>query len=319
MITYRDAIRPSWIAGLTKVERKPKKSLRDWLRTGSYSVITTPAIKGVVLENVDPSEVLESFTLDINRFASAAHESICNIRQCSDMPRSTAWPLVTVYYSALFYSHALLRVLGNAPSYLEAGDIKSLKEIADLYGVDDTKAWKPGIYSIEADLERQMVCIAPEKAMSGSHIQLWKTLERALLISKKKLQDSPFTSEDRMVLEGYLDDLISAVLGAGSNSAWLSSLRNSIQYKQRYGLWFPYNNDLTVEKILERLLLAVRGADPLADFDWSNRDELISFRESCCLLIAISRGVIMDVVDRSGNSVLRFGLPRAENTLKLLT
>lgn len=317
MLTYCDAIRPGWMSGLLQLETKPEVTIKAWLREGTYSVTPSGAKGALLLTNITAREVVEAYCADINRFSTAAHESICNIRQYVELPRSTAWPLVTLYYSTFFYANCLLRLLGTAPVFLDLSDVQKLQEIADVYSVDDAALWKKGMYTVHADTANEEVRLVADKNKSGgSHVQLWNALSAAIARTQVKLQSAPLPSGDLKILDGYLSEIQSAVLGAGSNAAWLSSLRNSIQYKQSHGLWFPYKSELTVSRLADRVKVAVSGDDPLAAFDYSNRDELIAFRESCCLIISVCRGALLDVVNSSRKSALRFGLPRAESTLK---
>ena len=316
-LDYRDAIRPGWMTGLNRVERKPKSNLRDWIVSGSF--LLSPSMKSnqLFFDSVNTQEVLEVFASDINRFAAAGYESLCNIRPLKEIPKSTAWPLITLYYAALFYSHAFLRIIGVAPTYLDGGDVAKLKNLAQAYSIKSLGVWRKGIYTVKADFSQKRVLITSDKSDGGGHVHLWSTMEKAITELRSKLQSSTLPTSDVNILQGYLDSIIDAVAGTKTNIGRLSELRNNIQYRQGYGLWFPYSNELTVQKVEARIRAAMKTENPFVAFDCSNNNDLISFYESCCFLVAVARGVLSDLERYSDRSFLRFGPIRAENTFSI--
>ena len=317
MSDYRDAFRINWMPGLTGLSRQPKAGIRDWLSKGTYAVSKSSKPNQIVLENINKQEILECFGTDINRFSVAAHESLCNLRQYEDIPRSTAWPLVILYYSTLFYSHALLRILGVSPSYFETTELLGLRNAANAYGVAEASKFKSGLYTFQVNMQQNQVLVTNEIKAGGSHEHMWKKLGESLTAAKNSLKGSMFPTMEQRQLEDEINVIQLAVAGAGMNASRLSAMRNSIQYRQKHGVWFPYQSSLTVQRLADRVRVASSNDVNLMQCDYGSKDELVAFYESCCLLLAVSRNTLLDLDKKSNKSFIRFGLPRIELTIPL--
>ncbi len=317
MADYRDVFRMKWLAGLSALSDQPRAALREWINNGTYAVSSSTRPNQIILENISSREVIECFGSDINRFSVAAHESLCNVRQYQDLPKSTAWPLVMLYYSTLFYSHALLRVLGVSPSFFETSELLKLRNTANVYGVAEASKFKSGLYTLEADVSNNAIIMTYENNSGGSHEHMWKRLGVVLSESKLIISNSLLETKIQKALENEINTIIAAVSGAGANAHQLSAMRNSIQYRQKYGVWFPYKSALTVQTIADRIKIASGLEVKVDSFNCNSKDEIVSFYESCCLLIAVCRGTLADLNERSDKSFIRFGLPRIEKTLQI--
>lgn len=132
-ITVVEAARLLWCPGLVQLTGHHKSTIYHWLATATYA----PSVAGRVLKlvGIDNQRFLAALGSDINRSAMAASETLLNIIEIEDLPKSLAWPYVKLYYSSLFYAHALLRIWGRSPSYFRTLELIPLRNLLDVYAI----------------------------------------------------------------------------------------------------------------------------------------------------------------------------------------
>jgi hypothetical protein len=89
------------------------------------------------------------------------------------------------------------------------------------------------------------------------------------------------------------------MIGRTASHSWLSGLRNDLQYKHRYGVWFPKQVRAASRLMLSRMVLEWLK-DPIEiDLD-RPRMELIGEFVSCCtFIVALCRVMLGRIADRS--------------------
>lgn len=253
------------------------EGIKEWLQKGAYSIRKDDADK-FVLTGVDREQFRRFLLFDYQRFSLSAVESFkASVVQYSD-PKSKAWNLLTRYYGAFFSAHALMRVTASGVLYLESETISHLTEFGRLFYGNDFSVFG-GSYLFRlveiagASPEVEMRRLSGERA-SGNHELFWKAFNKFLgqLAEDVVAKQEP----NATLLAGRIDELQRLLKSDGQNGgAWLSVMRNKLNYQHQFGVWFPYRPP-NREKISQwrgkqnnaALRLDFRGrAQPLVAFD----------------------------------------------------
>jgi uncharacterized phage infection (PIP) family protein YhgE len=113
-----------------------------------------------------------------------------------------------------------------------------------------------------------------------------------------------------------LNDLISALKNWNSqNGNWLSRIRNSVNYSQTFGVWFPYKEYIKEhDQICQNLDLHFKN--PLEiDLNSFQGKDLLYFVRTCQLIHAISFDLLNDLASRhpSNRSFIKNGIMKFKN------
>lgn len=285
--------------------------------TADFGVGAGVEPKSIVLFGQDRRSYLGAIAADVNRLSLAARESLYNIRSHTELPRSVAWPLVMIYYASLFSAQMLLRVWGDAPSYLRTEELLHLRRVGAAYGVLAVGHYNTGQYMIGDNAVSGQIDFRPING-AGSHEAVWRALDiRMSSITSLIAGSGSLTSQDKIDASKDVAHLVKMVTKAGAGAKWLSTFRNDLQYRQAYGAWFPYRDGrMTVERIVDRVRDVVSGAVDIEQFEYRSADDITAFSESCLALICATRMTLVDMYERNpAGSFLRFGYRRLEATL----
>ena len=89
----------------------------------------------------------------------------------TNTPKFLAWKLVNYYYSAFFYAHSILKVLGFGLVQIDDRIVAQLKQRAASYGFGDAVISR-GIYCFSISKSAKVVFYKVDK-YSDSHKGLW--------------------------------------------------------------------------------------------------------------------------------------------------
>jgi hypothetical protein len=306
-----EAARLLWCQGLAQISGKPDGSLHDWLGSATYA----PSVSGkaLILGGIDSADLLKAFGCDINRLASAASETLRNVAEIPTVPKSMAWPYVKLYYSALFYSHSLLRVWGRSPSYFRTTDLIPLRNIVDTYGVSSPFPLSTGQFLLVADPGGFQAVLAPEKGGGGSHDAVWRELVRAVGDLKVAVAGSQFLEADKKSITSKLELAVGLITNGGANAAWPSYMRNEIHYRQSSGVWYPYTGKSKTSDLSVDISKVLSGGIEASSLLGVVGDDLVRFRAACLFLVALTRDVLADLSSVGGpKTFLSFGQSKFE-------
>jgi len=315
-VTVVEAARLMWCPGLAQLKGQPQGGLHNWLATGTYA----PGVSGssLLLAGFNKQNFLGSLASDVNRLASAASETLRNIAEVKDIPKSLAWPYVKLYYASLFYAHAVLRIWGRSPSYFRTDELMPLRSVLGAYGIT-TFPFKltTGQFLLHADMGASTVTVTHDSGGSGAHETAWKEFVQALRDLHQKVKGAAYLTEDRKAVEGQLTAFVALITKNGSHLSWPSHMRNDIQYRQTEGVWYPYQGKSKTSSLQQEVEALVSGQGEMHKLVSLAGNDLAQFRSACCAIICFARGIIDDMSDIAGpKSFLRHGQRKFEDAAK---
>jgi hypothetical protein len=262
-----------------------------------------------VMSFSDAEAFLSAFAGDINRLGSASFESVVGIRRSGALPRSSAWLVVQTYYSAFFSAHALLRLLGESCTPLEREQVNSLTRVGTIFGTAPSSPMTGGLYHLVCDPVARTIS---GTALSGSpHETFWRIFhDRMLRLATDALNVSTESVANRQLAYTKLSELVANLcFHSSAKGRWLSSIRNAVNYNQKFATWYPYSGQ---QKYYLQLFAKTDEwiEDPF-DLDLSScgDKDLRRFQVTCNFIIATFRSLSNDMADRctSGRSFHDFG------------
>lgn len=311
--TLTEAARLMWCSGIGQHKGHSESSVHSWVQTANYAPVSKS--KTIQLTGIDNISFLNSLCSDINRLSSAASETLSNIQEVTQIPKSLAWPYVKLYYAALFYTHTILRVWGKSPTYFRTLELMPLKSSLDVYGVDPPFKIKTGQYLITATLSSSELSLTPE-ADGGSHESVWREFHKSLKELQQKIIEANILKSDKDRLTKELKSFISLISANGSNDSWPSQMRNNIQYRQEEGVWYPYKGKMKTSLLSSEIKLVVQNDQFIGPNAFVAGNDIANFKSACFSIISFSRSILNDIKNVGGpDSFLRFGQHRFETAI----
>jgi len=211
MSLIENSLRPFWVPGLNRLSGKPEKAVHGWLTDGQYQLYSQVEQDFFVLNVPDETEFLAPLGADINRFASAAFESVCQIEQSQKLPRSTAWLVIKSYYAAFFSAHAIFRMLGGGVLQMGANEARCVTEIATAYGASKEHGVSRGVYVFAYDRNQKSVSFRRiTSAKAGAHESFWQQFsERMRALRDEVLGSTTAPTLDNQAVSVKLGELCS--------------------------------------------------------------------------------------------------------------
>ena len=161
--------------------------------------------------------------------------------------KGEAWNNIKLYYSAYFAANSIIRILGISCTYISGDVLSALRRAASAVTQPGGIPLKinQAVYRVDAFNSSNLTEFSDLKGTA--HEAFWRCFasviteadtkidlafgparfanERAKLISIKNLLKPPQFSQN------------------SSRGDWLSEIRNNINYRHEYGLWFPYKSN----------------------------------------------------------------------------
>jgi hypothetical protein len=242
--------RQLWPAAAVRNRSRFSGGIRDWIMSGAWSLNEQLTKKSAKLILHDVDQFGEASVNEALYLANAAFESARAVPVLQDEPRSFAWQFIAYYYSGYFAANSLMRLCGYGCTNLSALECAEINQSASLYGLggnDDKTKLAPGVFYASTSNSVNSVCsLTSIGSKGGVHIQFWTGFLKFLLELEKHIKQSVLPKAERDAALSELNDLISALKYDGAHSgAWLSEVRNGLNYRLGYGAWFPYDDSVT--------------------------------------------------------------------------
>ncbi len=307
-----DAMRLFWLSGLNDVSGRCHKELKGWINDEKFQVYAAPDATSFTLSVSESLPLLEAYAAEINRISIASNETMTSILRAPPLKKSTAWLIIQTYYAAFFAAHSLTRLLGTSCLPLEPAQLRSITKISKLFGQEPVSPIGGGLYTITFDPTKKEVHAHQLKSMkAGPHEAFWKMFgERLDFISSEILKSSSLTATTAQDAAEKLSE-IRGNLGFNSlaKGAWLSTVRNRVNYDQSWATWYPYAQR---HKYYEDLIRHIDDweLDPLEiDLGSHQSKDLRRFQATCNATMALSRVVTEDMAQRcsAGKAFHDFG------------
>ena len=194
---------------------------------------------GLSLNCLNSEELKKSLSLDAFRFATHSAQTVYEAEKNTAYDKMSAWRLIETYYAAFFAAHAALRFFGRSFSFLESGHVRFLASRCC-----SDAGYAPSLpstyYLIEFNPSASEVLFTQHK---DSHKDLWKCFFSLILFLEQETLKSRASNQLRQELSAYFSDLSESLTNRGqfSEGAWLSNVRNEVNYKSAHGVWFPFS------------------------------------------------------------------------------
>lgn len=214
--------------------------VKAWVANQNYFFATDITAASFSLRASDPGQLRQALANDLNRLASAAFESAAGIGLDPALPRSLAWGSVRSYYSAFFAAHAFMRLFGTACVQLDDEHVDQVLSAAQAMGRSGgLTSLDAGFFAASIDPAFQAVTF---HRLRDSHRDTWATLVSVVDALQASIPATTALSSHKLEASALLSDLKTQLTRSGSTKGnWLSTIRNSINYRQSHGAWFPYN------------------------------------------------------------------------------
>jgi hypothetical protein len=259
----------------------------------------------------EPFPLLRAYAAEINRVSLASNETMASILTTPALKKSTAWLIIQTYYAAFFAAHGFIRLLGTSCVPLEPIQLKSIAKISKLFGQEPLTPMGGGLYKITFDPAIREIRAHQIKSMkAGPHEAFWRLFCEILEdVSSRILQSSTMPTISAQSAAGKLGEIASNLRFNSGQGAWLSTVRNRVNYDHSWATWYPYSQrqsyyDDLVRRIDEWQL------DPMEiDLVSHQNKDLRRFQATCNAIMALTRSSIQDMAERcsTGKSFHDYG------------
>lgn len=294
-------LRPMAAPGIMRSSALGKVELKAWLAQGRYRVDQiSGSSERIVLHVVDSTPLVESFGYDYLRFASAAFESMRELKGDPNFPKATAWVAIRMYYSAFFAAHALLRYTGQACSQIDPEQAALVSKYAGVYGVAGNMG--KGFYHLEWSHVSGDVTLEKVK---DSHRDTWRMFDQWLLRIQELLPGLPGLSASKVQMLGLVGGLRANLQREGSNSGnWLSTFRNNINYRHSYDAWYPYKRSAVRFDQVSKYVDGWKLRDFNIGAAFAEKDDRAVFFGSCGVIMHLLNGLTADFLKSAAKGSL---------------
>jgi hypothetical protein len=296
---FADGIRHRWVSGINGIQVPAFRSIEDWLIRGAYVWKTSTAAKICLTISPGRDAMTDAIASEVSRLSCASYESLLDASPPAGRDRALGWQLIRHYYSAFFAAHALLRIGGNSLNFFSGDIAAKLNKLGGQYlGV--SPGITRGLYWIRRNvLDPTEVTMERLSAGGGTHEDMWSILLEFLKEIEISIISNMGQHPATLAAVDISSKLRVQLCNQGrNNGAWPSLMRNSINYKHEYGVWYPYESS----KVLHRTAAILPRWMPsdLRGFDFSSKpDELVALAEICNVLSHMLTATLKDISNRS--------------------
>lgn len=296
-------LRNFYAGGIEESVLKPNNppDFKSWINSGVYTVVAVPSKDEFSLHIRDYVAFSSMLSHDASRMSSASFESVKSIRYQEDMPKSLAWAAIQSYYAAFFSAHAILRFFGYVCSYLERGHVVTLDQYASLQGLDGVLKYAAGYFCGTYDNVSNQLNL---KRLRNTHEDTWKLLSSLLESLSQDVLEVQGLGTKKQEISSYLSDLKLCLSNRGrhSSEAWLSYVRNSVNYRQEHGAWYPHGNQQEAVERVMRLISMWCVKDSSIFNSISPKSDLEFFFEACSRVVNFHYVLLGDLCSISKSS-----------------
>jgi len=288
------AVRLGWLDKISDVPEAPPRDIRSWIGSGNFSFLVEPQPKGFQIFVPDGEHLTGSFAFDANRMSTSAFESVLSIAPVRTVPRSLGWFAIKSYYAAFFAAHAFLRLEGISCTQLDTAEVSRLAAVAQAYGFGSARNLASGFYTLMFDSAQRTLRFDKAASGGGSHETLWLCYLAAIRDLAKKTERSDILREEKKVALdkfGLLAKILTNMSHGGGS--WLSHMRNQINYRHHFGVWFPHSHLHDADSYF-RLIKSIFSRDPV-DNELSEQEDLDAFIKVCMFIVNLTRATILDM------------------------
>lgn len=298
-----DALQPQIVKELVSLSgRAPLQHMMDVITEApkaGYDLDFDAATSSIRIDFREPSYLGAAVGGDACRFAAAAFTSINAIEVALEDPATLAWGLIRSYYAAFYSGHSTLRLLGRSCSQLDSGHARQLRNLGHALGSPAPFDINAGLYSCVLSPSQTAFTLTQARGrVGGAHEAFWEFFASVLSgIAENVLTGHLAPNDARSVFLKL--EALDRILRRGAGAAWLSAVRNEIQYRHTRGVWTPLSVNRTKRRALSRLS-AQWLRDPMGiDVEAPPEGDLGAFVAASAFLVALCRALLTRISERS--------------------
>lgn len=302
MSLLADALQPFIVRELISISgRVAHMTLPDLLvGTGvGYVPAFDSADQSVLISFNAPDLVTTAWAADCCRLASALYQTVSSLADDIDQRDNVAWCMIRLYYSAFYAGHALIRLLGEGCSFLERQHLDRLRNLGVAIGSPPVFSLASGLY--RCSLEQNATALKYTRAQTGAraaHEAFWEVFGIFIRGIAERLLQGSMLRYDAQTVFSKLDQFMNA-LNRKANHGWLSFVRNDLQYRHRYNVWFPAQLRQKQRHVLRGLIDQWRRDPMEIDLPGRRDDDLKDFAVCCVFVVALCHTMLQRIADRS--------------------
>lgn len=304
MSLLADALQPRMIRGLISLrgpatEMTLPDTLKNFPHAGYY--LDFEGDQSICIDFRDSQVVMGAIASDCCRLACASFQSIAMVTNGGIHRDTIAWDMVKLYYAAFYAGHAIIRLLGESCSYFDHTHVSIITKVAD--STDKTPPFQieSGAYHcIVNSAITGLKCKRVRGAVGGAHVSFWNIFGTCSQAAAKGILHGPLNATEAREVFLRLD-LLNRVLRANGavGHNWLSVIRNDLQYRQRFGVWFPAQINKRDRDFLARLANQWTRDPMKIDLQIDRVKPLNQFVSACTFLVALCRILLLRISERS--------------------
>lgn len=298
---FADFLRLRWASGLNRVKTPTIGGVESWLITGTYAWLPNPT-GGMLLDiSTNTDALADSIASEVSRFACAAYESLLDAEPGVHTDRALGWALVRYYYATFYAAHALLRIAGQSVTMISPQTASRLNAIGGQY-LGMSPGMTTGLHLMQIDPQNSSRVSINKigSGSGGSHEEMWKLFLALVVEIEGQLILTQGQSQDALLAVQTLTELRKQLCRRGKNNgAWLSSVRNDLNYRHDHGVWYPYR---LTEKAATSLVVRMQRWIPTAANGYEigkTNDELGCFVDSCNVMTRLLTAALLDLSKRA--------------------
>jgi hypothetical protein len=296
MSLITQALQPHTLGGLISLGRPSSSSLPDLLTAqgSSYDLDFDETEECISVDFRDSQTLLPSLGSDCCRFSTAAFQSITPVSKEIIEKDTLAWSIIKLYYAAFYSGHSIIRMLGESCSFLERAHTSRISSLGAAMGKTPNFRIERGLYHCK--LNSGATAIKYVKAggtTGGAHESFWKIFESRIHdLAESVLIGDLIPTEAQRVFVQFQSFEQALKIGARTYGA-LSALRNDLQYRHLFGVWFPVQLRKRDREKLSRLV-AQWQRDPMdIDLQPTGQDDLSRFVVACTFIVSLCRAMLI--------------------------
>ena len=308
-IAIERVIRQFWMPGINAVTGKKVQGLQAYLADDRYRIYTAPSTTQFTVTPFDAGELKGAICCDLARMASASFESIHNIVPVDPADKSCAWSAIRSYYAAFFSAHAIMRIFGKSCAQLDTAHVNYIGKVAG-YIYPNSIIPSSGLYVANWDENNKTLNFS---FIGGSHETIWKEFKITLEYLRNTLLSPNAIGliTELQSSSNEIDKLKADISSDGQNNGnWLSMIRNRVNYRHDFAIWYPYGNSMPYYNAIwssgnDRWLKAPLPTKAIPTVG----REIEKLIEVSGAIVAMCRGLIeqIDETCAGGRSFVRYG------------
>ena len=299
MSLMADAFQPLIVRGIFAIGgRLELASIPDAIMSprAAYDLDFDDPNRGVVFDFRDPTFIVTAIAADCCRLSGSAFQTICSVETEPFNRTDLPWELIKIYYSAFYAGQTIIRLLGEGCSFFDGRHISRIDAFGKAIGKIPGFTVDAGLYRCTADAAAtKLSCV---KITGGTHKSFWSVFGDRMQAATEGVLRGPLIPTDAQAVFGQLEAFARLIKRHGSYR-WLSTLRNDLQYRHHYEVWFPSSIGKRDRGTLSRLASQWKS-DPMAlNLDAARFGMLGEFVIACAFIVALCRILLTRIVERS--------------------